>query len=299
MTRKSLIFRGLAVVAIVWGAVFAGRRWLESRDLTGAWEGRTTGADGQVWDASLFIRKDSGRWTGSFLHTDPEGLKAPCGGWLELQSSEERRFVFREHESSCADGAAVRAELTDMGLQVFRDASDGQPARDGLLVNQGVRVVDPVWAEVSAVAGEIRVGQTVQGDLGSEGPTTFHSGRVDTYRYVGEPGTPVVFRLRTPHFQPRLTWRVQAGPRWTEPEGREVDTMAIRSDELRLEVVPRSQGVYGITVYGNPHYTEKSGIEGEKMGPYTLTAERGTAAGADPRGARSPAAGASNAPADP
>jgi hypothetical protein len=63
--------------------------------------------------------------------------------------------------------------------------------------------------------------------------------------------------------------------------------------------VPRSGGVYGITVYGNRHLTETSGIEGEEMGPYTLTAESGTAAGADPRGARSPAAGASDAPADP
>lgn len=282
MKRKRRFFREVLAALVITGAGYAGYRVLELRDLSGTWGGpiQDYHSPPVLWNASITLRRESGRWTGSFYREDSHLRRRVCAGGLELLSSGDDGHLFREHPSTCGTGGTLRVKRLWSGLRVWRPGPWSAPDNLPQVLTKDV-LPDTAMDQPPGTVPAIRVGETVRGELAPPDRKSRVMGWIDTYRYQGEPGKPVVVVLRTEEFNPNLIWRGQIGGRWFEPRDPGAEERP-GPHELRLTVVPDGRAAYqGITVYTNRSVHERPYPEPTpRFGTYTLSIEPAPHSGA-------------------
>ena len=111
--------------------------------------------------------------------------------------------------------------------------------------------------------GEIRPGQTVEGELDAGDPEARDGSYFELWTYRGRAGERIVVTLRSDDFDAFLGWGRLEGSEWTAID---TDDDSGGGTDSRLEVTLDATGVY--------HIRANSLFEGE-TGRYTLTVERG------------------------
>ncbi|WP_420129793.1 hypothetical protein [Longimicrobium sp.] len=273
MTRKRLLLGGIFFVALL-GAAYGGYQVLHARDLSGAWWGVTSEGreEGRVeWMANIGLWKEDGLWRGSFLFRDQYEKWPSCAGGLQYRGQYGGEYVFREHPSTCGEEGTLHVKRTGSEMWVRR-RSPGTREGGGGRLRRTVRP-DLALFRVRGTEPIIRMGQTVQGELASPDSWSLSYGWIDTYRYLGEPGEPVVLVLRSDEFEPNLLWRANRGGDWFEP----VDTGLVSRPspkELRVMVEPGGGGLHhGITILPSRTPSEPWKESTPTYGTYTLSME--------------------------
>ncbi len=284
MTRKRRIFRGLFLALGISAVGYAGYRVLERRDLSGSWTGDVQeykpAGGGIAWRGTISLWKESGRWTGSFHREDWHLRRQVCAGGLELVSSGKDGHLFREHPSTCGTGGTLRVKRLWSGLRVWGPRPGAAPENLPNVLHRLDFPDEPRW-RVTGAEPALRVGGTVRGELAPPDPEARAVGWIDTYRYLGEPGKPVVLVLRSDEFVPQLDWRAQMGGRWFQPRDPGAQERPSPS-ELRITVVPDERAAYyGIVVNTNRSVHDRPYPEKTlKSGAYTLSIDPAPHSGA-------------------
>jgi hypothetical protein len=269
LRRGFLLVLGVGLAAAAWHVV---ARWLELRDYAGGWREwavRTTPSGALLpWKTEVALWKSrSGGWAGTFLYRDGWREDRLCVGRLVQQSSGDDGVVFREEGSNCPAGR-LRVRRAGSGkLAVWRSGGgqEGPGSFDAVLAGYGKEILadTATWRAHRRPRQVIRPGQTIRGALAAGDPVSYTYGEFDTFLYAGDPGMPIVVRVKSDSLLPLVVWGAVIGDQWIDGEGGE--TEQAEGGELRVPVMPRGPGDYGFHLV----------TAGGRHGGYTLTVEPG------------------------